>query len=182
MKPEVEHFCRKIQVSEKLSYDYIAMFRDICSDDIDLDDFITEVRPYYEGPDRILFDQYAQEVQDYYNLANDDALAHSPTTVSANPVSQMKEASPDVQVPLDLDWFCLYLVAENMVPWDACVSLYADLGNEADVLNFAQYLVRTGMCNDLLVVQDLVDRAIAAAEANEPIPVSVFSNAEGEMI
>ena len=176
MKPEVEHFCRKIQASETLGYDVIAMFVDICSEEISLEDFIAEVRPYYTGTDLGLFDQYASEVQDHYNLKSDDALAHTPTTVRPANIAQEEAPSADIKVPLDLDWFCLYLVAEDLVPWDACVSLYADLGNDADVLNFAQYLIRTGMCSDLMAIQGLVDQAISAAESNEPLPASVFSS------
>lgn len=85
--------------------------------------------------------------------------------------SSKEEWEPDP----GLDWFCYLVVSQKVLTREVCLCLIADMDEAADLLGFAQAVVSTGLCSDLLKIQQLTDEALEQWARNRPVPASIFN-------
>lgn len=157
MKPGVMELEQRVAAHEALSLDLFKLLRGLCSDEASLGEIVQQIKAYYSDAGRSVLEALEAEVLSVCPDAGEQASGGA----------AMGNASPGV---MELEWFCLYLVADNLVPWDTLLSVYAELGDEADIMTFAQYIIQHDLCDDFLSVQDQVDKAIEAVEEGKRIP------------
>ena len=74
-----------------------------------------------------------------------------------------------------LEWFCCLAIEKGLLTKEICLCLAADLQDVNDLLSFAQAVVDTGLCKDLLKVQTLTDEALEQWAQGNPVPYPVLS-------
>ena len=160
MRQEIEAFFLLAPDLGLLTGRQAVILREIATDDIGLDDFVglmvTCGLVSDEQDVRAIVMRVASEIQD------ERAARSAPVPAK----------TWDVQP--ELDWFCHLAVSEGLLTEETCLGLLSSFEDATELMSLAQFLVTAGICDDVLKIQDLVDRATEAGQAGSRPPQSIF--------
>ena len=159
MRQEIETFLRLGPDLGLLSEAQAKILREICSDDMPVEDFAELIVTCQIVPDETYLKDFLEWVSNEVHGQESAAPA---------------EAASPWEAPLDLDWFCHLTVADGFLTEDVCLGLLASFEDANELMNFAQFLVSGGVCEDVLKIQGYVDCATESAKTGERPPASVF--------
>lgn len=91
------------------------------------------------------------------------------------PDEETVPAKPPFEPDPGLEWFCYLAVTKGMLTREIALCLVADMDTVVDLLSFAQAVVDTGLCRDLIAVQQLTDEALEQWARGKMPPMSIFA-------
>lgn len=137
----------------------VKVLREICSENITVDEFLSLLKICRPMVEEGVFA---------------GAMARIAAAQQGGGAQASSGAVKTRRVSGDVDWFCHLAVSEGLLTKEACLVLSSICDADNELMGLAQVLISEGGCDDLMRVQNLVDRAIKSAATGEPPPESVF--------
>ena len=161
MKEDIEAFFHLAPLSGVLTESQGVLLREICSDDIELDDFVdVAVTCGFGANEEEVRALIARMAGEFRSDGAAPAAAPAPTKVRA--------------VEPEVDWFYHLAVSEKLLTEETCLGLLSSFDDATELMSLAQFLLSAGICEDVLKIQDLVDRATEHGRSGERPPHSLF--------